>query len=71
MHTNIQIKKRKKQLMTVFNKYTIGALLTLCSLITIGQSNPHLLPEHNFVVYDSTDIRFYNDSSNYNNFFEN
>ena len=55
--------------MTVFNKYIITFIFVITSLLSSGQGNPHLLPEHNFVVFDSTDIRFYNDSSNYNTFF--
>jgi len=55
--------------MTVFNKYIFAFIFTICSLVSFGQSNPHLLPDHSFVVYDSADIRFYNDSSNYNGFF--
>ena len=55
--------------MTVFNKYIITLILVSCSSISFGQSNPHLLPDHDFVVYDSADIRFYNDSSNYDTFF--
>ena len=55
--------------MIVFNKYIIAFIFILCSLVTTGQNNPHLLPEHSFVTYDSTDIRFYNDSSNYDTFF--
>jgi lysophospholipase L1-like esterase len=55
--------------MIAFNKYNITYLFILFALFTKGQSNPHLLPEHDFVVYDSSDIRFYNDSSNFNTFF--
>ena len=55
--------------MIVFNKHIIFILFIICSYTSNGQGNPHLLPEHNFVVYDSSDIRFYNDSSDYNHFF--
>lgn len=55
--------------MTAFNKHIAFLILILSSLIIKGQENPHLLPEHDFVVYDSMDIRYYNDSSNYNTFF--
>ena len=47
---------------------TTFLLLGLISFFK-GQSNPHLLPDHDFVVYDSANIRFYNDSSNYDTFF--
>jgi lysophospholipase L1-like esterase len=40
------------------------------SILSIAQSNPHLLPDHDFVVYDSADVRFYNDSSNFDTFFK-
>jgi lysophospholipase L1-like esterase len=41
--------------------------LTICCQ---GQANPHLLPAHDFVVYDSADVRFYNERSNFDTFFE-
>ncbi len=50
--------------------YIYTTILIGLSSIGFAQSNPHLLPNHDFVVYDSTDIRFYNDSANYNTFFE-
>jgi lysophospholipase L1-like esterase len=49
------------------NIITVG--LIAISTFSIAQSNPHLLPEHDFVVYDSADVRFYNDSSNFDTFF--
>jgi len=56
--------------MIAYNKHiTVLIIALLISLFVSGQENPHLLPEHDFVVYDSTDIRFYNDSSNYDTFF--
>ncbi len=55
--------------MIAFNKYISIIALMFCSFITNGQVNPHLLPEHDFVVYDSLDIKYYNDSSNYDTFF--
>ncbi|MGB0881934.1 MAG: GDSL-type esterase/lipase family protein [Vicingaceae bacterium] len=55
--------------MIAFNKYLSIIALVFCSFIVNGQSNPHLLPEHDFVVYDSLDIKYYNDNSNYDTFF--
>ena len=56
--------------MIAYNKHiTVLIVAFLISLFVSGQENPHLLPELDFVVYDSTDIRFYNDSSNYDTFF--
>ncbi|MGB0887748.1 MAG: GDSL-type esterase/lipase family protein [Vicingaceae bacterium] len=52
-----------------FKLYIPTLILALLSNFSFAQSNPHLLPEHNFVVYDSLDIKYYNDSSNYNTFF--
>lgn len=43
--------------------------LIITGLVIKAQGNPHLLPEHDFVVYDSSYIHFYNDSSNFNTFF--
>ncbi len=55
--------------MIVFNKY----ILLIASLVLLqvvkGQGNPHLVPQHDFVVYDSSYIHFYNDSSNFESFF--
>lgn len=56
--------------MIVFNKHLIIILLIFSCILNLkGQGNPHLLPQHDFVVYDSNYIHFYNDSSNFNNFF--
>jgi len=56
--------------MIASNKHTTVLIVAfLISLFVKGQENPHLLPQHNFVEYDSTDIRFYNESSNYDTFF--
>jgi lysophospholipase L1-like esterase len=49
------------------NIFTV--LLIAISTISIAQSNPHLLPDHDFVVSDSAAVRFYNDSSNFDTFF--
>ena len=56
--------------MALRNK-NIVVLITILfiSLFVSAEGNPSLLPKHDFVVYDSTDIRFYNDSSNYDYFF--
>ncbi|MCB0402682.1 MAG: hypothetical protein KDD41_11400 [Flavobacteriales bacterium] len=55
--------------MTVFNR-PILLLIALASFCSVkGQNNPHALPEHSFVTYDSSYIHFYNDSSNFERFF--
>ncbi len=55
--------------MTVFNKYITTLFLIFGAIATKAQSNPHLLPDHNFVVFDSSYIHFYNDSSNFDTFY--
>lgn len=56
--------------MIAYNKHITVLIIALWSFLFVhGQENPQLLPDHDFVVYDSTDIRFYNDSSNYDTFF--
>ena len=55
--------------MTVFNKYISFSILLIMGLGLKAQHNPHLLPEHSFVVSDSSYIHFYNDSSNFDSFF--
>ena len=55
--------------MIAYNKFISIIAIILCSFIVNGQGNPHLLPEHDFVVYDSLDIKYYNDSANYDTFF--
>ncbi len=52
-----------------FTKYIFTFALILSALGAIGQGNPQLVSQHNFVVYDSNYIHFYNDNSNYNTFF--
>lgn len=56
--------------MTAFNKYITLLLFFSVGFISKAQHNPHLLPEKSFVVYDSSYIHFYNDSSNFNTFFQ-
>lgn len=55
--------------MTVFNRSIIILSLLTSSLLSIGQGNPHLVPDLDFVVYDSNYIHFYNDSSNFDTFY--
>jgi lysophospholipase L1-like esterase len=55
--------------MTVFNKYIALFTLIVSALVCKSQGNPHQLEEHSFVVYDSMNIRYYNDSSNFDTFF--
>jgi len=52
----------------------IKILIILSFTLLIGsvlksQSNPQLITEYDFVQFDSNDIRFYNDSSNFNTLF--
>jgi len=74
-HTEfIEVSSKQKQHTLLFDKLRVTrmifcALLIIPSFLLNAQNNPHLLPELKFVVYDSSDIRFYNDSSNYANFF--
>ena len=55
--------------MTVTFKHIITIGLCLISLCANAQSNPHLLPQHPFVKYDSNSIHHYTDSSNFTHFF--
>ncbi len=55
--------------MTVYNRIILALLSPFVFCEVMGQGNPHLLPQHSFVMYDSSYIHFYNDSSNFDNFF--
>lgn len=45
-------------------------LVTLTAFrVTKAQTNPHLLPQYDFVQYDSNYIHFYSDSANFNTFY--
>ncbi|MCO6500070.1 MAG: hypothetical protein J5I47_06795 [Vicingus serpentipes] len=48
----------------------ITTFFCCCSLLlSKAQNNPHLLPQHDFIEYDSNYIHFYSDSANYASFF--
>jgi len=53
---------------SIYKHITIILFCLIATLIK-AQNNPHLLPQYNFVQYDSNYIHYYNDSSNYNYFF--
>ena len=55
--------------MTALNKYTILIAIALTSINGLAQSNPHLTKDLSFVQYDSSYIHFYDDSANFNHFF--
>ncbi len=43
--------------------------LLLFQQITVAQGNPHILPQHDFIQYDSNYLHFYHDGANLNNFY--
>ena len=55
--------------MIAFNKNNLTLILLLIVMFSKGQENPHLLPLHDFVVYDSNYVHFYTSKSNFNTFF--
>jgi len=55
--------------MKILPKHTIVILFCCFSTLLQSQNNPHWLPLHDFIEYDSNYIHFYNDSANYNSFF--
>ena len=52
-----------------FKHFIIVPYLLLIGFTLKSQSNPQLITEYDFVQFDSNNIRFYNDSSNYVTFF--
>lgn len=43
--------------------------MLLFQQITVAQGNPHILPQHDFIQYDSNYLHFYHDGANLNNFY--